>query len=63
MMGASRIFPACLALLLASCGEPARSTAALRQWACVWQREWTPAVGAEIAWKNGKPQVLRPPVD
>ena len=81
-MRPSRIFPACLALLslLASCGKPAQSTSAPRQWAYVWQREWTPAVsaairqaapkldglvvlGAEIAWKDGTPRVLRPPVD
>jgi len=81
-MGTSRIFPAILALLslLASCGRPPVSTAPLPQWAYVWQREWTPAVGAairraapkldgfvvlgaEIAWKDGKPRVLRPPVD
>ena len=82
MMGKSRILPAWLALLslLASCGERGQSTVPLRQWAYVWQREWTPAVsaairqaapkldgfvvlGAEIAWKDGKPKVLRPPVD
>ena len=81
-MGTSRISPAWIALLslLASCGERGRSTEPLRQWAYVWQREWTPAVsaairqaapkldgfvvlGAEVAWKDGKPHVLRPPVD
>ena len=82
MMDTSRIFTACLALLalLASCSDSGQSANPLRQWAYVWQREWTPAVaaalrqaapkldgfvvlGAEIVWKNGKPQVLRPPVD
>ncbi|MEO6742166.1 MAG: DUF3142 domain-containing protein [Chthoniobacteraceae bacterium] len=82
MIGTSRILPAWLALLslLASCSEPTQSTSALRQWAYVWQRDWTPAVsaairqaapkldgfvvlGAEISWKDGKPNVLRPPVD
>ena len=81
-MRTSRIFPTCLALLslLASCGDHGQTTTPLRQWAYVWQREWTPAVsaairqaapkldglvvlGAEIAWKDGTPRVLRPPVD
>ncbi|MEI8108018.1 MAG: DUF3142 domain-containing protein [Verrucomicrobiota bacterium] len=52
-MPTPRIFPvlfAGLALLslLASCGDSGRSTTPLRQWAYVWQREWTPAVSASI---------------
>ena len=57
---------------------PAVSTP-LPQRAYVWQREWTPAVsaatheasnldglivlGAEVAWKNGQPHIIRPAVD
>ena len=69
-----------LLILLASCGDAGRSAAPVGQWAYVWQREWTPAVGsairqaaprldgfvvlgAEIAWKDGHPNVVRPPVD
>lgn len=74
-----RVLVVCV-LTPAACKKVENSTAALPQWAYVWQREWSSAVtdalnqsatkldgfivlGAEISWRDGQPQVLRPPIE